>query len=73
MPEKYKRNKSGYYRETFVIGKKPNGKPDRIEIRDKDLKVFKKKVEEARRLHAKGVSLGNTHRLRVGPTLAGSL
>jgi len=60
MPEKYKRNKSGYYRETFVIGKKPNGKPDRIEIRDKDLKAFKKKIEEARRLHGKGVSLGNT-------------
>ena len=59
MPERYKRNKSGYYRETFVIGKKPNGTPDRVEIRDKDLKVFKKKVEEARRLHAKGVTLGN--------------
>ena len=59
MPERYKRNKSGYYRETFVIGKKPNGTPDRVEIRDKDLKVFKKKVEEARRLHAKGVTLGS--------------
>jgi integrase len=60
MPERYKRNKSGYYRETFVIGKKPDGAPDRVEIRDKDLTVFKRKVEEARRLHARGVELGGT-------------
>jgi integrase len=60
MPQKYKRNKSGYYRETFVIGKKPNGKPDRIEVRDKDLNVFKRKIEEARRLHSRGVSLSST-------------
>ncbi|MCL2215451.1 MAG: tyrosine-type recombinase/integrase [Defluviitaleaceae bacterium] len=55
----YKRNKDGYYRETFVVGKKPNGKPDRVIVRDKDLKIFKRKVEEAKRLHARGVSLGN--------------
>lgn len=53
----YKKNKDGYYRATFVIGKTPDGKPDRIIVRDKNKEIFKKKLAEAKRLHSKGVVL----------------
>ena len=56
----YKRNADGYYRATFVVGKKADGKPERVIVRDKDLKTFKRKIDEAKRLHAKGVSLSDT-------------
>ena len=56
----FKRNADGYYRTTFVVGKKADGKPERVIVRDKDLKTFKRKIDEAKRLHAKGVSLSDT-------------
>ena len=58
---KYKKNKSGYYRETFNTDEiLPSGKKRRIEIRDKDINVFKAKLNEAKRLYSKGVDMGNT-------------
>ena len=56
---KYKRNKDGYFRETFTIpgAKTKAGKQKRVTVRDRDLSVFKLKVEEARRLYGLGLSL----------------
>jgi len=59
MKTKYTRNKDGYYRETWVVGKKLNGKQDRITVRDKNYNLFLKKVDEAKRLYKKGVSTDN--------------
>ena len=57
MP-RYKKNKDGYFRETFVIpGKTEAGNPRRIIIRDRDEKVFRLKLDEAHRLYGKGVTL----------------
>ena len=55
MPKK--KNKDGYFRSTFVIGKDPDGKPKRITIRGKTRKEHDEKLAEARRLHARGISL----------------
>jgi len=55
MPQK--KNKDGYLRSTFVIGKKPDGKPERITIRGKTKKEHDEKLAEAKRLYSKGVSL----------------
>jgi integrase len=58
---KYKKNASGYYRETFTIpGKTAKGHYNRVTIRDKDEKMFKKKLTEARKLYGRGVALENT-------------
>lgn len=51
-----KKNKDGYFRSTFVIGKKPDGKPERITIRAKTKKEHDEKLAEAKRLHSKGIS-----------------
>jgi len=55
MPQK--KNKDGYFRSTFVIGKKPDGKPERVVIRGKTKKEHDEKLAEAKRLHARGVTL----------------
>ena len=53
-----KKNKDGYFRSTFVIGKKPDGKPERVTIRAKTKKEHDEKLAEAKRLHSKGISQG---------------
>lgn len=54
MPQK--KNKDGYFRSTLVIGKKPDGKPERITIRAKTKREHDEKLAEAKRLHSKGVA-----------------
>lgn len=53
------KNKDGYYRGSFVIGKKPDGSPDRVTVRAKTKKEFDEKMSEAKRLYARGLALGN--------------
>lgn len=55
-----KKNKDGYYRGSFVVGKKPDGTPDRVTIRGKTQKEFEAKLAEAKRLHARSLALGDT-------------
>ena len=52
-----KKNKDGYYRSTFVIGKTADGKPDRIVVRAKTKRELEEKLAEAKRLNARGVAL----------------
>lgn len=54
---KAKKNKDGYYRSTFVIGKDTDGKPIRATVRAKSKPEFDAKLEEAKRLHARGIAL----------------
>ena len=58
MPQK--KNKDGYFRSTFVIGKKPDGKPERVTIRAKTKRELDEKLSEAKRLHGKGISSKDT-------------
>lgn len=58
MPQK--KNKDGYFRSTFVIGKNADGKPERITIRGKTKKEHDEKLAEAKRLHSRGLGLGDT-------------
>jgi integrase len=55
----YKRNKDGYFRKTITIKgeKTKNGNPKRIIIREIDKKVFKKKIDEVKRLYGIGISI----------------
>ena len=59
MP-KYKKNKDGYYRATFVVGKTDNGKPKRVTVRAKNKGELENLLSEAKRLHGHGTSLGET-------------
>lgn len=45
------------YRQTFVVGRKPDGKPIRKEIRSNNKKEFDAKVRYYRNLYAKGVQI----------------
>ena len=54
------KNKDGYFRSTFTIGKTPDGKSQRVTIRAKTKKELDEKTAEAKRLHARGVSQENT-------------
>ena len=45
------------YRQTFVVGNKPDGKPIRKEIRSNNKKEFDAKVRYYRNLYAKGVQV----------------
>jgi len=55
MKYKYKRNKDGYFRASWVVGKLPDGKQDRVTVRDRDYNTFLSKLDEAQRLYKKGV------------------
>lgn len=56
-----RKNKDGYYRETFVIpGKTDRGNPKRHTVRAKSKAEFDKRVEEFKRLYGKGISLEQT-------------
>ena len=56
-----RKNKDEYYRETFVIpGKTAKGNPKRHTVRAKTKPEFDKKIEEAKRLYGKGISLKQT-------------
>jgi integrase len=55
-----KKEKDGYFRSTFVIGKKADGKPQRITVRAKTKKEHDEKLAEAKRLYSKGVALDDT-------------
>jgi len=58
---KHKRNKDGYFKESWLTDEiLPSGNKRRIVIRDKDYKIFLSKLDEAKRLHKKGISLDNT-------------
>jgi integrase len=57
MPKK--KNKDGYFRSTFVIGKNPDGNPKRIIIRGKTKKEHDEKLAEAKRLHLRGIDLND--------------
>jgi Site-specific recombinase XerD len=59
MAGKFKKNKDGYYRTSFVVGKTPDGSPKRVTVRGKTKREFEEKLDEAKRLHARGLSLGN--------------
>lgn len=56
---KLKKNKDGYYRTSFVVGKRPDGTPERVTVRGKTQKEFDEKLAEAKRLHGKGLAMGN--------------
>lgn len=53
------KNKDGYFRSTFVIGKKSDGTPERITVRGKTKKELDEKLAEAKRLYARGFGAGN--------------
>ncbi len=51
------KNRDGYYRSTFVIGKTVDGKPQRVTVRGKTKKEHDEKLAEAKRLHGKGIAI----------------
>jgi len=58
MRYKHKRNKDGYFKETWLTDEVlPSGNKRRVVVRDKDYKTFVSKLEEAKRLHKKGITL----------------
>ena len=52
------KNKDGYFRKTFAIGKDADGKPRRVTIRGKTKKEMEEKYNEAKRMHGLGLSMG---------------
>ncbi|MCL2488206.1 MAG: site-specific integrase [Oscillospiraceae bacterium] len=52
------KKKYKYWRGSFVIGKKADGTPERIYVRGKSKAERDEKLEEARRLHARGLKMG---------------
>jgi integrase len=50
------KNKDGYFRSTFTVGKNADGKPQRITVRAKTKRELDEKLAEAKRLHAKGIA-----------------
>ena len=55
-PKKQKKYK--YYKASFVVGKKADGTPERIYVRGKTKPERDEKLREAKRLHARGLNLG---------------
>ena len=55
-----KKNKSGYFRTDMTVGKNSEGKSTRISIRAKSREEFDAKVEQAKRLYSRGLSLSKT-------------
>ncbi|MDR2572212.1 MAG: site-specific integrase [Oscillospiraceae bacterium] len=53
------KNKDGYYRTTFVVGKNTDGKWKRITVRAKTKKEHDVKLAEAKRLHSHGYNLAD--------------
>lgn len=60
MSDKNTKKKYRYHKGSFVIGKKPDGSPDRIYVSGKTKRERDEKLAEAKRLHGIGVKLGNT-------------
>ena len=48
-----------YYKSSFVIGKKPDGTPDRVYVRGKTKAELNEKLNEAKRLHRIGLKIGD--------------
>ena len=60
MAEKHDEAKTyKYVRRSFVVGKKENGQQERVTVRGKTKKEAEAKLEEAKRLHAKGIKGGD--------------
>ena len=58
MKQLYKRNHDGYFKATWLSDEVlPSGNKRRIVVRDKDYKTFIKKLEDAKRLYKKGITL----------------
>ena len=58
MQYKHNRNKDGYFKATWLSDEiLPSGNKRRIVVRDKDYKTFIKKLEDAKRLYKKGITL----------------
>jgi len=53
------KNKDDYFRSTFVVGKKPDGKPERIIVRGKTKRQLDEKLSEVKRLYARGLESGD--------------
>lgn len=53
------KNKDGYFRSTFVVGKTADGKPERVTVRAKTKKEHDEKLAEAKRLYARGLAIGD--------------
>ena len=58
MAEAKKKKKYKYYKGSFVIGKKPDGSPDRIYVCATTKAERDEKLAEAKRLHSRGLKLG---------------
>ncbi len=52
------KKKYNYYRGSFVIGKRADGTPDRIYVRGKTKRERDENLAEAKRLHERGLKLG---------------
>ena len=50
-----KRNADGYFRATFVVGRKSDGNPERVTVRAKTRRELDEKLADAKRLYGKGV------------------
>ena len=59
MADKKTGKKYKYYKGSFVVGKKPDGMPDRIYVRGKTKAERDDKLAEAKRIHARGLMLGD--------------
>ena len=55
-----KKDKDGYFRTDMTVGKNSEGKSTRIIIRAKSREEFDAKVEQAKRLYSRGLSLSKT-------------
>ncbi|MDR0325885.1 MAG: site-specific integrase [Oscillospiraceae bacterium] len=59
MPKEKGSKKNKYYKGSFVIGKKADGTPERVYVRGRTKQERDEKLAEAKRLHARGVMLGD--------------